>query len=118
MKWTEDDISMLAKLREQGLTYAKCAAVFGVNINSIAGACNRMKAKRKKLLEPGTSEPELYNPLLALKNNDCRWPIGDPRAADFKFCCETRKPGKSYCDAHFALSYVPVQPKKRILNPC
>jgi GcrA cell cycle regulator len=37
--------------------------------------------------------------------NDCRWPFGDPRAADFHFCGAPQKPGRPYCIAHCAMSF-------------
>ena len=59
----------------------------------------------------------LYNPVLALKNKDCRWPIGDPRSAKFRFCCAPREGTGPYCAEHTALAYVPVPPKKVKKNP-
>jgi len=36
----------------------------------------------------------------AIKFEECRWPIGDPRAADFRFCGATRDNGGPYCAHH------------------
>jgi GcrA cell cycle regulator len=33
---------------------------------------------------------------------DCRWPIGDPREADFGFCALRTVPGTSWCEHHLA----------------
>lgn len=30
----------------------------------------------------------------------CRWPIGDPLSAKFKYCGKERRTGKPYCDVH------------------
>lgn len=40
-----------------------------------------------------------------LKNNECRWPIGEPSSVSFAFCCEPAPPGREprYCDRHFKL---------------
>lgn len=41
----------------------------------------------------------------------CRWPVGDPQAADFHFCGATKPPGLSYCQTHAQRAYrvVPVR---------
>lgn len=36
----------------------------------------------------------------------CRWPIGDPRDKDFRFCEEDHLPGRVYCKMHCARAYV------------
>jgi hypothetical protein len=40
--------------------------------------------------------------LLELTDDTCRWPVGDPCAADFFFCGAPPLPGKPYCAAHCA----------------
>lgn len=41
-----------------------------------------------------------------LEGRMCRWPIGDPREAGFKFCgCETEVAGVPYCDEHIKVAY-------------
>lgn len=42
-----------------------------------------------------------------LEHNDCRWPIGDPRHADFHFCGAKQALGRPYCQHHWDLSYMP-----------
>lgn len=46
--------------------------------------------------------------LLALRRGDCRFPIGDTRAADFRFCCAPIE-HELYCGPHARLCYVPVR---------
>lgn len=46
-------------------------------------------------------------PLLDLEAPDCKWPIGDPKKADFGFCGERRQPGRPYCAGHCRLAYMP-----------
>lgn len=38
--------------------------------------------------------------LLQLKFNSCRWPLGDPRLSDFRFCGKTRQVSCPYCPEH------------------
>ena len=41
-----------------------------------------------------------------LGNGCCCWPIGEPRAAGFRFCDEPNEEGRPYCPAHCARAYV------------
>jgi GcrA cell cycle regulator len=40
-----------------------------------------------------------------LKDRMCRWPLGDPRDADFHFCGGTGVPGLPYCPEHAKMAY-------------
>lgn len=53
--------------------------------------------------------PENRKGVLALTSADCRWPIGDPREADFHFCGGPRVPGLPYCEGHCKRAYQTVQ---------
>lgn len=53
--------------------------------------------------------PENRKGVLALTSADCRWPIGDPREADFHFCGGPRVPGMPYCEGHCKRAYQTVQ---------
>ncbi len=45
----------------------------------------------------------------------CRWPSGDPKAADFGFCGEKSVSGLPYCDEHARVAYQAAS-RSRILN--
>ncbi len=51
--------------------------------------------------------------LLDLTQHTCRWPIGDPRDADFHFCGAKPQEGSSYCSEHHAEAYTGVPPRKK-----
>jgi GcrA cell cycle regulator len=36
----------------------------------------------------------------------CCWPIGEPRAADFRFCDEPLTTHRNYCEQHHSIGYV------------
>lgn len=69
--------------------------------------------------EPVEAAPEPYEgPVGALailghrSGHTCSWPIGDPKEANFRFCCEPCF--GTYCLKHAKLAYVPRgQAKKR-----
>jgi GcrA cell cycle regulator len=46
-----------------------------------------------------------------LERNDCRWPIGDPRQADFHFCGDATQAGRIYCELHWRLAFQPARPR-------
>ena len=43
--------------------------------------------------------------LLELNERMCKWPIGDPREADFTFCGRGIRVGTPYCPDHAAMAY-------------
>jgi len=43
--------------------------------------------------------------MLDLKESMCRWPIGDPRDADFCLCGARKMSGLPYCEDHAAVAY-------------
>jgi len=43
--------------------------------------------------------------LTDLEACDCRWPIGDPRQADFHFCGERKLLDRPYCAKHWPLAF-------------
>lgn len=48
-----------------------------------------------------------------LKENHCRWPIGDPQMADFHFCGKSKVNGLPYCEFHARRAFQPPQARRR-----
>jgi GcrA cell cycle regulator len=46
-----------------------------------------------------------------LERYDCRWPIGDPRHADFHFCGAPQLLGRPYCELHWRMAFQPMKSK-------
>ena len=51
--------------------------------------------------------------ILTLKENMCRWPIGDPGEDDFHFCGRSSDQGTPYCEFHSRVAYQPPQARRR-----
>lgn len=46
--------------------------------------------------------------LLELTSTTCRWPLGDPRDPEFKFCGALCSAEETYCGYHAGIAYVPA----------
>jgi GcrA cell cycle regulator len=51
--------------------------------------------------------------LLALNEQTCKWPIGDPMNPDFHFCGRESLEAKPYCDFHSRKAYQKIERKRR-----
>lgn len=51
--------------------------------------------------------PGLVASVLQLRAHVCRWPIGDPKSADFSFCGHPAQNGGPYCPGHHQRAHQP-----------
>ena len=51
--------------------------------------------------------------LVALSENTCKWPIGDPATDDFYFCGHAIKADTPYCEYHAQLAFQPQAERRR-----
>jgi GcrA cell cycle regulator len=62
--------------------------------------------------QPPAEEVIMHNghrcSLLELSQKKCRWPIGNPGAADFWFCGNMPVEGLPYCAGHARIAYQPT----------
>jgi GcrA cell cycle regulator len=85
------------------------------------------KPARQENFKPVIPEPESIAPLVletgdrttvaTIKNNMCKWPIGDPAKDDFHFCGQAAGTGKSYCTYHARLAFQPPQRREPSRRP-
>lgn len=45
--------------------------------------------------------------IMELRESMCRWPLGDPTSADFRFCGSRTVTGLPYCAHHCSIAYQP-----------
>lgn len=50
--------------------------------------------------------------IMELRENMCRWPMGDPTTADFCFCGNKTTPGIPYCTFHSRIAYQPPERRR------
>ena len=69
---------------------------------------------------PELLEEEVVVPLservtiMELRESMCRWPLGDPTTAEFRFCGARSITGLPYCTYHARVAYQPAAERKRI----
>jgi GcrA cell cycle regulator len=51
--------------------------------------------------------------IMELKEGICRWPLGDPMAADFVYCGADCSTGTPYCGFHSKVAYQPSERRVR-----
>ena len=51
--------------------------------------------------------------IMELREQMCRWPLGDPGRDDFRFCGGRIAPGGPYCTHHAQIAYQPVLDRRR-----
>lgn len=52
--------------------------------------------------------------IMDLRESSCRWPMGDPTSAEFRFCgARTGLGGGPYCAAHSAMAFQPAPERRR-----
>ncbi|MFC7052201.1 GcrA family cell cycle regulator [Hansschlegelia quercus] len=55
--------------------------------------------------------------IMELRENMCRWPLGDPSQTDFRFCGGRSSPGDAYCSHHAQIAYQPANDRRRDRRP-
>ncbi|MGD0633780.1 MAG: GcrA family cell cycle regulator [Beijerinckiaceae bacterium] len=52
--------------------------------------------------------------IMELRESMCRWPMGDPTSADFRYCGGKTPAGEGpYCKIHSRMAYQPTQDRRR-----
>lgn len=85
------------------------------------------KPQQRQEMKPVIPEPESITALVldsgdlttvaTIKNNMCKWPIGDPARDDFHFCGQPAGTGKSYCTYHARMAFQPPQRREPVRRP-
>lgn len=51
--------------------------------------------------------------IMELREYMCRWPMGDPTTAEFRFCGARSQTGMPYCGYHARIAYQPAADRRR-----
>ena len=138
--WTDDRIETLKKMWAEGLSASQIARALGeVTRNAVIGKVHRLglsgraspaRVERARPVsqarpmlraapqhiqaveEPLEPMPENPVSVLDLTGSVCKWPIGDPSEANFRFCGRKSRANAPYCEAHARMAYQPAQNRK------
>ena len=118
MTWTTEKIKQLKKLWSKGKSTVEIGRELGISKNAVVGKVHRLelnarpspikKEAVKKTVKKKVQKQENVS-LMDLKLNSCRWPIGDPKDADFHFCGKDTVTGKPYCSEHCKIAYTSLK---------
>jgi GcrA cell cycle regulator len=90
-----------APARKETKDVKKAAAPAGGKANpALAKEAEELKKIEKEIVPLGGGVS-----LLELTERMCKWPIGDPREADFTFCGRGIRVGTPYCPDHASMAY-------------
>ena len=64
-------------------------------------------------VEPAVLPSGEFATVLTLRDSMCKWPIGDPAQAEFRFCGRKTAGGNAYCEAHSSMAYQPNAKRRR-----
>jgi GcrA cell cycle regulator len=81
--------------------------------NGSMPAAVRAPAPAPVPVEPHVLPSGDYATVLTLREGMCKWPVGDPADASFRFCGHKTTPGQAYCEAHSQMAYQPQAKRKR-----
>ncbi len=119
-----------ARIRElwmAGMTCTQIGDRLGVTKNVVVGHSRRMNLPARPSPISRSSVPKMprrtegsmpmkavlktvtehHAPIVRSESgpDGCRWPEGDPKSENFRFCQAPRPLGRSYCDAHHARAF-------------
>ena len=120
--WTDERVELLKTLWKKGLSASQIAEELGGDVtrNAVIGKAHRLDLssrpspvkKAPKIEKPAPKvEPEIIT-ILTLTDRMCKWPMGHPGDADFRFCGRKSTPGQPYCQHHASIAYQAPQPRK------
>jgi GcrA cell cycle regulator len=84
--------------------------------NGRAGMARPIVQPKSVAFEDMPARPASESRLLTLfdlKPGMCKWPLGEPRDEEFRYCAADRCGEGPYCSAHQAIAYAPAQPRRR-----
>ncbi|HUC10028.1 MAG TPA: GcrA family cell cycle regulator [Stellaceae bacterium] len=99
--WTEEATERLRTLWGDKLPASEIGRRLGLSKNAVLGKAWRLALPRRRPPDTPTPAAKLTPP----GAHQCRWPLGDPGTAGFRFCNEPAAEGRPYCEAHCRCAY-------------
>jgi GcrA cell cycle regulator len=131
-RWSDADDALLRSLWIEGLTCSQIGLRLGITKSAVIGRARRIGVggRPNPIIRGGeraaTDKRRIDNrpaPMDAARiaaanvavpavvrvvagSDGCRWPIGDPKHRDFRFCAAPRAASRPYCNDHHAKAFV------------
>lgn len=105
-----------APTRTGGNGFAAHAASRGNNALALQARAQteHQPEPRHEVLDPDVVVPFSQRvTIMELRENMCRWPMGDPVHPDFRFCGLKSDTGQPYCAYHCRIAYQPASDRRR-----
>lgn len=124
MIWTAAATKRVERLWASGLSGSQIAKLMGTTKNAIIGKASRMGLPPRKISQPVLKKKIARRPkpkpvfqgtsdaVMALKDDLCKYPHGEPGKPNFRFCLKPVASESVYCAEHFALCFQPLQPRR------
>ena len=133
--WPPKAIELLKEMYARGVPLKEIASSLGVSEPSVHGKLDKLRMagqrpeKERHMPLPRMAPPpeppppprrppppaprEGLRTVMQVAPGECRWPYGDPKADDFRFCGRpVDYPGSPYCEAHGHKAYGTWPPRK------
>jgi GcrA cell cycle regulator len=107
-EWTEDRMTILRSLWQEGLTTREIGARMGITKNAVVGKVHRLGLPKRLSPIAAKEPPAEVIRLDGLGMDMCSWPFGEPGTDNFRFCGHPAVSEKPYCAEHCARAYVRV----------
>ena len=110
--------------RRNAARSSAAAATVSAPASAVAGARTIQGNTALAIVEapapaPARAPEEVVVPLslrvtiVELRESMCKWPLGDPSSAEFRYCGSPANTGGPYCQYHGKLAYQPAQERRR-----
>ena len=87
------------------------ALAMSLDMAPMAAIAPRIEPRMESVVIPLTERVTI----MELRDNMCKWPLGDPMSAEFRYC-GARSPagGGPYCQPHAKVAYQPANERRRV----
>jgi len=115
MVWNSETIDQLKAQWSQGMSITQIGKNLGTTRNAVVGKAHRLGLEKRDspIVRSATPKPAVQapvvqperQPLVAHNGPRCKWPVGDPKSSNFRFCTGPALDGYPYCREHCAAAY-------------
>lgn len=122
MIWTQRNTNRFKELYNDNIPMAEISNILEITISQAKNHAKRLGllpryfeiGKNKSIGRASVKDVKTAAMGVQLLTRDvCRYPIGDPRSDDFRFCMNPIKENSVYCEECHAKCHEPPRPRRR-----